>query len=139
MWIPKLLTYQTGPADRFGNQVPVTRENATRFEELLAIVRDDPRQEQGDPIPPDVLPADLQPDGGAWDAIRAHLQTKINRHSFDTWIVPLRVLGLKERVLYVRVPVVEFKHVTEKYADLIGEALPDSVERLELLCCEVGT
>ncbi len=36
---------------------------------------------------------------------------------------PIRYLGEQDGVLYVRIPTAEFKHVGEKYADLIREAM----------------
>ncbi len=51
------------------------------------------------------------------------LEKKINRHSYDTWLKPTRYSHAKGSVLFVRVPTAEFRHVGDKYADLIQEAL----------------
>jgi hypothetical protein len=60
----------------------------------------------------------------AFEIVRDHLRAKVNRHSFDTWIKPLRGIGSADSKLYVLVPTPEFKHVTDKYADLIAESMP---------------
>jgi chromosomal replication initiator protein len=51
------------------------------------------------------------------------LEKKINRHSYDTWLKPTRYSHSSAGTLYVRVPTPEFRHVGDKYADLIQEAL----------------
>jgi len=58
-----------------------------------------------------------------WVQILAALEKKINRQSFDTWLKPTRYSYIRERMLYVRIPTPEFRHVGEKYGDLIGEAI----------------
>jgi chromosomal replication initiator protein len=51
------------------------------------------------------------------------LEKKINRHSYDTWLKPTRYSHSSNGIMYVRVPTAEFRHVGDKYADLIQEAL----------------
>ena len=51
------------------------------------------------------------------------LEKKINRHSYDTWLKPTRYSHVKDGKLFVRVPTMEFRHIGEKYADLIQEAI----------------
>ena len=58
-----------------------------------------------------------------WLRILDALEKKINRHSYDTWLKPTRYSHAKGSVLFVRVPTTEFRHVGDKYADLIQEAL----------------
>ena len=58
-----------------------------------------------------------------WVQILAALEKKINRHAFDTWLKPTRFSYVRERMLYVRIPTPEFKHVGERYGDLIQEAI----------------
>src|SRR5215472_10014481 len=58
-----------------------------------------------------------------WMRILDALEKKINRHSYDTWLKPTRYSHAKGDVLFVRVPTAEFRHVGDKYADLIQEAL----------------
>jgi chromosomal replication initiator protein len=58
-----------------------------------------------------------------WLRILDALEKKINRHSYDTWLKPTRYSHSKGGTLFVRVPTVEFRHVGDKYADLIQEAL----------------
>ncbi len=69
--------------------------------------------------PPPQLPSERDP----WQKILRALKAKINPHSFETWMRPIRYLGEQDGVLYVRIPTAEFKHVGEKYADLIREAM----------------
>jgi chromosomal replication initiator protein len=63
-----------------------------------------------------------------WVRILDALEKKVNRHSYDTWLKPTRYSHASNGVLYVRIPTAEFRHVSDKYADLIQEA----VDQLEL-------
>src|SRR6202142_1843275 len=58
-----------------------------------------------------------------WARILDALEKKVNRHSYDTWLKPTRYSHASNKVLFVRVPTAEFRHVGDKYADLIQEAL----------------
>ncbi|HZE28208.1 MAG TPA: chromosomal replication initiator protein DnaA [Terriglobales bacterium] len=58
-----------------------------------------------------------------WIRILDALEKKINRHSYDTWLKPTRFSHATGGILFVRVPTVEFRHVGDKYADLIQEAI----------------
>src|SRR6201993_4975352 len=58
-----------------------------------------------------------------WIRILDALEKKINRHSYDTWLKPTRFSHAEQGVLFVRVPTPEFRHVGDKYADLIQEAI----------------
>ena len=58
-----------------------------------------------------------------WQQILSALEKKVNRHSFDTWLKPTRFSHTKGEILVVRIPTAEFRHIADKYADLIGEAL----------------
>ncbi len=58
-----------------------------------------------------------------WVRILDALEKKINRHSYDTWLKPTRYSHANGAILFVRVPTAEFRHVGDKYADLIQEAV----------------
>jgi len=58
-----------------------------------------------------------------WIEILGALEKKINRHSYDTWLKPTRYSHAEQKRLFVRVPTPEFRHIGEKYADLIQEAI----------------
>src|SRR5580765_2601227 len=58
-----------------------------------------------------------------WIRILDALEKKINRHSYDTWLKPTRYSHASNGILFIRVPTVEFRHVGDKYADLIQEAI----------------
>src|ERR1700751_1651274 len=58
-----------------------------------------------------------------WVRILDALEKKINRHSYDTWLKPTRYSHATGGILFVRVPTIEFRHVGDKYADLIQEAI----------------
>jgi chromosomal replication initiator protein len=58
-----------------------------------------------------------------WVRILDALEKKINRHSYETWLKPTRYSHSKGGILYIRVPTAEFRHIGEKYADLIQEAI----------------
>ena len=58
-----------------------------------------------------------------WSRILDALEKKINRHSYDTWLKPTRYSHANGQTLFIRVPTAEFRHVGDKYADLIQEAI----------------
>ncbi len=58
-----------------------------------------------------------------WLQILSALEKKITRHSYDTWLKPTRYSHAQGRVIYVRVPTPDFRHISDKYGDLIQEAI----------------
>ncbi len=58
-----------------------------------------------------------------WARILDALEKKINRHSYDTWLKPTKFSHSKDNVLFIRVPSADFCDQTDKYADLIHEAI----------------
>src|SRR6267154_4335721 len=58
-----------------------------------------------------------------WLRILAALEKKISHHSFDTWLKPTRFSHVLDSVIFVRVPTAEFRHIGEKFGDLIQEAM----------------
>jgi chromosomal replication initiator protein len=68
-------------------------------------------------VPSTTLPAN------PWIRILDALEKKVNRHSYDTWLKPTRYSHANGGILFVRVPTIEFRHVGDKYADLIQEAI----------------
>jgi hypothetical protein len=63
-----------------------------------------------------------------WLRVRAGLQKEVNKQSFDTWIAPLRAEGVLQDVLYVRVPTADFKHVGDRYEEIITKYLPPNMK-----------
>src|SRR5690349_7439968 len=57
-----------------------------------------------------------------WMRILGALEKKVNRHSYDTWLKPTRYSHAAGKVLFVRVPTPKFRHIGDKYGDLIYEA-----------------
>src|SRR6202162_251973 len=58
-----------------------------------------------------------------WARILDALEKKVNGHSYDAWLKPTRYSHASNGVLFVRIPTAEFRHVGDKYADLIQEAV----------------
>jgi chromosomal replication initiator protein len=58
-----------------------------------------------------------------WLRILAALEKKISRHSYDTWLKPTRFSHANSSVIFVRVPTPEFRHIGDKFGDLIQEAM----------------
>ncbi len=58
-----------------------------------------------------------------WLRILGALEKKISRHSYDTWLKPTRFSHANSSVIFVRVPTPEFRHIGEKFGDLIQEAM----------------
>ena len=64
-------------------------------------------------------PAALNP----WVRVLGALQKKINRQHYESWFKPTVYSHVQGKVLVVRVPTAEFRHIGDRYADLIQEAL----------------
>jgi chromosomal replication initiator protein len=60
-----------------------------------------------------------------WLRILDALEKKINRHSYETWLKPTKYSHAEKGILFIQVPTVEFRHIGERYADLIHEAMDD--------------
>ena len=58
-----------------------------------------------------------------WLRILGALEKKITRHSYDTWLKPTRFSHANGNIIFVRVPTAEFRHIGEKFGDLIQEAM----------------
>src|SRR5260370_88871 len=58
-----------------------------------------------------------------WLRILSALKKKITRLSYDTWLKPTRFSHTAGKIIFVRVPTPEFRHIEEKFGDLIQEAL----------------
>src|SRR5205085_10667205 len=58
-----------------------------------------------------------------WMRILGALEKKVNRHSYETWLKPTRYSHAVGKVMFIRVPTPEFRHIGEKYGDLICEAV----------------
>jgi hypothetical protein len=68
-------------------------------------------------------PRPAPPRDNAWTRILEVLEKKVNPHSFETWLKPTRYWYEEGGVLFVRVPSVEFRHGSDKFADVIREAI----------------
>jgi len=62
-----------------------------------------------------------------WIRILAAIEKKITRHSYDTWLKPTRFSHTNGNIIFVRVPTPEFRHIGDKFGDLIQEAM-DTLE-----------
>ena len=58
-----------------------------------------------------------------WMRILGALEKKVNRHSYETWLKPTRFSHAVGKVMFIRVPTPEFRHIGDKYGDLIFEAV----------------
>ena len=58
-----------------------------------------------------------------WLRVLDALEKKITGRSYDSYLEPTRYSHSSGPILFVRVPTAEFRHVGDKYADLIQEAL----------------
>ncbi len=74
-----------------------------------------------------------------WLRILDALEKKVNRHSYDTWLKPLRYSHTEGATMFVRVPAPEFREMGERYADLIREAIENlalEVKEVEFITAE---
>ena len=58
-----------------------------------------------------------------WLRILSAIEKKISRHSYDTWLKPTRFSHTNGAIIFVRVPTPEFRHIGDKFGDLIQEAM----------------
>src|SRR5437868_2799614 len=58
-----------------------------------------------------------------WMRILGALEKKVNHHSYETWLKPTRFSHAVGKVMFIRVPTAEFRHIGDKYGDLIFEAV----------------
>jgi chromosomal replication initiator protein len=66
-----------------------------------------------------------------WLRILGALEKKISRHSYDTWLKPTRFSHVASSIIFVRVPTAEFRHIGEKFGDLIQEAMENCAPGFE--------
>jgi chromosomal replication initiator protein len=66
-----------------------------------------------------------------WVRILDALEKKINRTSYDQWLKPTRYSHATGNVIFVRVPTSDFRQISDKYADLIQEALDNLGEEYQ--------
>lgn len=83
----------------------------------------------------DELPEGLDSTVGRelWRKIRDAAAKEINRQSFETWLKPLRGLGVREGVLYVEIPSRAFQTATDRYSEVLAKLLPQGVETVKPL------
>ncbi|MBI4462601.1 MAG: chromosomal replication initiator protein DnaA [Acidobacteria bacterium] len=58
-----------------------------------------------------------------WEQLLAHIKPRLPRETFHTWFRPTRLLGVKGKILLVRVPEAAFRPWLEENAQLVQEAL----------------
>lgn len=85
--------------------------------------------------PAEVELNNLTPAPGVWEAIAKELARRVTPHSFNVWLKPLRGMGARGTVLYVRVPAYEFSFVGRKFRREIAE----SMSALKLPFSEIRT
>jgi hypothetical protein len=85
--------------------------------------------------PVDSLPEGLDQAEGReiWQHVLEGAAKQINRQSFETWLKPLRGLGVREGVLYVKKPSHAFDHAIERYSDVLAKLLPAGVTSVQSL------
>jgi hypothetical protein len=67
------------------------------------------------------LPVGLDEESGrdVWEGILAELSTRVNQHSYDTWLKPTKAAGVCGKVLYIKLPTPDFVYIEKKYGMLI--------------------
>lgn len=125
-WIGAVTDYASGPRNKYGNPVGDVEHWRVQARQLLhppeqqpPLLRQTPEQSRQ---------SFVERSGGqdGRDAARAlleWLQSRVNRHSYDTWFRPVRYLCMSaDGTLYLEAPTRLFrKRITETYADLLRE------------------
>ena len=121
-WLPNLGSYAVGPHDRFNK----LREpsGVRRWEGLQTGASPAPEQHEQLEYK---LPPDLDEEAGCqiWSATFCKLSKRVNQHSCNTWLRPLEPAGIRENVLYLKLPTRDFVDVRKKYGSLLSEVLPE--------------
>ena len=66
-------------------------------------------------------------DASIWDQILTRIETKVNRHSFNTWFRPTSFIADAGHAITVRVPNILFKDwLTKHYSLVLNEALTEA-------------
>ena len=60
-----------------------------------------------------------------WSLILEVLAKRVNPQSFDSWLKPTRFYGVDGKTLVVCVPNPDFAHITDKWGDLISQAIDE--------------
>lgn len=126
-WLPDLGTYAAGPLDRYGRAVEGYHPNVLN----QAKASQTAESGSGDVVElpessPEIALWVLQhPGERPWELILGRLQSKINRHSYETWLKPTRFYGFGDTMIFVSVPTKEFTHIGSKYQGLIEDAIKE--------------
>src|SRR5512134_3553080 len=61
-----------------------------------------------------------------WDDVLAHVESKVNRHSFATWFRPTSLLSQEGSTLRIGVPNAQFREwLSKNYLGVLQEALTE--------------
>lgn len=140
----KLAMSETDAAKLVERQIELAKkagETVNRFwfeDQKHELERKEPRKKpEVVPMAPDAVPdgLDLERGRAALAEFQEAAAKKINRQSYETWLRPLRALGVSDAgVLYVAIPSRAFQHVGERYRDAFEALLPEGIDRVEVLC-----
>jgi hypothetical protein len=72
-----------------------------------------------------ITPEQTRQGAEAWTRLQHWLSQRILKQSYETWIKPTSGISLKGKILLVQIPLEEFSHIGEKYAELIEEAIKE--------------
>lgn len=71
------------------------------------------------------IPPGLDAESGesAWNSAKEMLACRINKHSFETWLMPVKAVGSRDGKIYLTLPSRDFEHVQVKFGKHIQDAL----------------
>jgi DnaA N-terminal domain len=127
-WLPQLPTYYEAPLTQYGRPDFAKRDRwLAKMEREAAIESSNstatcPRTFKPDPVVQsfvESLPRD------PWSLILDVVAKRVNPNSFDTWLKPTRFYGVDGKTLVVRIPQPDFTHITDKWGDLISQAIDE--------------
>jgi hypothetical protein len=81
------------------------------------------------------IEAELRSNDHIWQQFRDRLSSKIDQHTYETWIKPLRFLRIQEGVMYVIIPIPEFKGVEDRHGQVIKETANELKLQVEKVQC----
>jgi hypothetical protein len=94
---------------------------------------DPPRAKPATPVTYQIPPGlDSETGEQIWKAAKDSLSKTVNRHSYETWLKPLRAAGTRDAVLYLTLPTRAFSDVPRKYGAMIADLVGDGA-RVEFL------
>ena len=68
-----------------------------------------------------------------WEHVRNYLKNRLDPHNFATWIEPIGAVNFNNSVLLLSTPAGNMQHITDKFGDLIEDAIRGRAEDVKFI------